>query len=169
MKTIDFELQYYYRRWLVLLPVLAVNVVLAALIGKYLDGALYYVVVVILMMGSMAAGYRVTGKMVCFRTKGVMNLEGGKVKISAYGREHEVKDITELLGSIPTFFRSSCAMIIVSTPAGKVKLFSEPLGMEKKFSDSTFYPVWKALLKSFPTLKPVEKFGQEADLWYRKQ
>lgn len=44
MKTIDFELQYYYRRWLALLPVLIVNLVLAALIGNYLDGALYYVV-----------------------------------------------------------------------------------------------------------------------------
>ena len=135
MKTIDFELQYYYRRWLVLLPVMIVNVVIAALLGNILEGALYYVVVVILMLGSMTVGYRVTEKMACFRTKGSMVIDGGTVKISAYGREHEVTDITELLGSTPTIFHSRCAMIIVSAPTGKVKLFSEPLAMAKEFSD----------------------------------
>ena len=169
MKTTDFELQYYYRRWLVLLPVLAVNVLLAALIGNYLDGALYFAVVLILLMGSMAAGYRFTEKKACFSAKGTLVLDGSTAKISAYGKEHEVKDITELLGSTPTFFHSRCAMIVVYTPDGKVKLFSEPLAMAKEFSDSTLYPVWKALLKSFPELAPVEKFGQEADLWFKKK
>ena len=71
-------------------------------------------------------------------------------------------------GACRHFFRSRCAMIIITTPSGKIKLFSEPLAMDKEFSASTLHPVWKALVKSFPMLKPVEKFGQEADLWYKK-
>ena len=169
MKTIDFELQYYYKRWLFALPVLLANIILAALIGHYWQGKLCYVIIPIIMIGSMCAYYRFTEKSGFFRTKGSLTLDSSSVKISAYGNEYDITDITELLGSMPTFYRRRCAMISADTPAGRIKLFSEPLAMESEFTDSSLFPVWQALLERFSALTPVQKSGQITDFWYKKQ
>lgn len=169
MKTIDFELQYYYKRWLGALPVLIVNILLAALIGYHLQGALYYAAVLVLMVCSLNAYYKFTAKKGMFLTKGTLTIEDSKVRLSAYGREYELTDITELLGSTPTFYHSRCAMISADTSAGRIKLFSEPIPTDSRFSDSSLYPVWQSLLESFPALTPDKRFDQTADLWYKKQ
>ena len=169
MEKVEFELQRYYKRWLYALPVLAADLLFAALMGHYLQGAMCCAVIVTVMVCSMSAYDRLTAKQRLFLTKGTLTVSGGRVKISAYGKEHEITDITELLGGTPTFFRSRCAVISADTPAGRVKLFSEPLDTEREFPDSTLSPVWKTLLESFPALTPVKKYGQETDLWYKKQ
>ena len=168
MKTIPFELQYYYRRWLFALPVLIANVLLAVLTGNYLQGALYYIGTAVIMIGSLYIYYRFIERKGLFLTKGSLTLGGGTVKISAYGREYGITDVTELLGSTLRVYQQRCAMLSADTPAGRIKLFSEPLAAESGFSDSSLFPVWQALLESFPALTPVQKAGQTAVLWYRK-
>ena len=53
MEKVEFELQRYYKRWLYALPVLAADLLFAALMGHYLQGAVCCAFIVTVMVCSM--------------------------------------------------------------------------------------------------------------------